>query len=150
MTNRVILKGFIASEPLIRATERGRFASLRVASIEHLTNSRTGMVREHTEWHNVTMYGDNAILIDEHTRLGTPLEIEGALRTREWTDRAGIVRKTTEISATSVKIVDSIEGCTLPRAIQEAIDQESPQIKTTPPPTYEVKAPAPDPDELPF
>ncbi len=149
MVNRVVLRGFVANEPFIRATENGRFAQLRMATIERLTNSRTGLVREHTEWHTVSMFGANAILVDERVRIGTPIEVEGALRTREFTDKRGVERKITEISVTKLEILEAIEGYSLPKSIRDIIPVELPK-STMPPPQYEVKAPAADPDDLPF
>ncbi len=149
MINHVVLKGFVASEPLIRATENGRFAALRLATVEHLHNSRTGKMRKHTEWHSVIAFGDMAILIDEQVRLGMALEVIGSLRTREWRDREGVVQKRTEIAATAVAILDRIDGCDIPQSIRDEMKQNSSQ-RTTPPPSFEVKAPAEDPDGLPF
>ncbi len=149
MINRVILRGFVASEPIIRATESSRFATLRMATMERLTDHRTGRMREHTEWHTISMFGSNAVLVDERVRIGMSIEVEGALRSREWNDKSGAVRKVTEVAVTRLEILEPIEGYTLPKAIQDQMPIEYPK-SMMPPPQYEVKTPAADPDDLPF
>ncbi len=153
MINRVILRGFVADEPLIRATENGRFARLRIATIERLNNPKTGKIREHIEWHTVSFWGAEAIEVDKHVRVATPIEVEGALRTREWSDKANVTHKMTAIAATSLKILTQIEGYELPKSIVDKLPidyhtcSKSQHVAT---PHIEVKAPAADPDDLPF
>ncbi|MFI3269451.1 MAG: single-stranded DNA-binding protein [Rikenellaceae bacterium] len=150
MSNYVKLRGFVASEPNVKATELGYVVSLRLATIERLLNRKTGREREHTEWHNVSAFGDVAKMIDERVEVGMALEVIGSLRTREWVDKSGVVRKTTSVSTSEITILESIEGCEIPQAISELMVKLQPPKSTTPPPQYEVKAPAADPDELPF
>ncbi len=150
MVNYVRLSGYVASEPLIRATERGHFAQFRLATVEQLMNHKTGRLREHTEWHTISAFGEVATLIDERVKVGMALEVIGSLRTREWVDKSGVVRKTTDVSTSNIKILDSIEGCDIPQPIKELMAKKQCEQEKTPPPQYEVKAPADDPDLLPF
>ncbi len=150
MLNRAIIRGFVADDPFIRSTERGKVARLRVATIEHLPSRDGVSVREHTEWHTISLWGDAADVADLHIRVGSPVEIEGALRTREWEDRMGKFHRESEIVANRVTILDSIEGYALPRSIAELKAQLYPTKRVSSPTQQEVKAPSDDPDELPF
>ena len=106
MINRVILRGYVADDPYIRATESGKMAQIRVATIERITHSKSGELREITEWHTITLWGELAHTIDERVRVSDVVEIEGALRTRDWEDREGKMHRTTQIAASSLKIIE--------------------------------------------
>ncbi len=146
MLNRVILRGYVADDPFIRATERGKLARIRMITIEYLTN-KEGQRQRHTEWHTVDLWGENADITDYNVRIGMSIEIEGSLRSREWQDKGGATHKITSISAHKIKILSSIDGYSLPDFIKRKI-----VIPETPSPKkeIEVKRPADDPDELPF
>lgn len=151
MINRVILRGFVANEPLVRATERGKFATIRLATIEHIKRP-SGQIVEHTEWHSVAFRGEEAEVVDRSVRIGMAIHVEGVLRHREWEDRSGKVHKVSEISASLLKIVEGgLEGYALPKTIQEAIPRDYHAVAERQKATlFEVKAPAEDPDNLPF
>lgn len=150
MLNQAIIRGFVADDPYIRAIENGKLARLRVATIERLTLTRSnGEVRQHTEWHTISMWGAEADFADKHIRIGAAIEIIGALRTREWEGRDGVKHRTTEIVAQKLTLLDKIEGYTLPPPIAERKAILYPE-KRTPSPQCEVKAPNEDPDGLPF
>lgn len=155
MINRVIIEGYVADDPMVRATESGKFARLRVATVERLTIRKSGVVTEHTEWHSISLWGREAELADAEIRVGDAVYIEGAIRTSEWSDKAGKRFRTADIVAYVLRRLERIEGYDLPRAIVERREQLYPTKVTSADasatkPTYEVKAPAPDPDDLPF
>lgn len=147
MINRVTLRGYVADHPFIRATEGGVFARIRMITIEDILIQKTREVRRHTEWHTISLWGENAQITDEKIRIGSAIEIEGALRTREWEDKDGIKRRTTEISATKLLILSTIEGYKIPEFISKQINNRTPNPLSK---KIEVKSPAEDPDELPF
>lgn len=151
MLNHAHLRGYVADEPYIRATERDKMAQLRVATIERVIVKRDGTWREHTEWHSVTLWGELAEEVDRRVRIGDAVEVEGALRTREWEDNKGKLHRTTTISATQLRIIEGgIEGYPLPRQIVERTKELYPQKAKETPAKGEITPPAADPDELPF
>lgn len=98
--NKVILLGYVGSDPEIRYPEKDRpIAFLSLATNDHYANSDT----EVTEWHRLVMGGNNARLAERYIRKGTRLYVEGRLRSREYEDKLKIRRRITEI------IVDSVE-----------------------------------------
>ncbi len=149
MINYVRLRGFVADEPYIHATDRGLLARLRLATSEYIAIKGSEGMREITEWHTVLLHGDLAQIIDEHVRIGMPIEVEGKLRCRKWTDKGGTQHDTSEVAANKLEILQEIKGYNLPRAIVERMPQ--PKKKTAPPDLFaEFKAPADDPDNIPF
>ncbi len=148
MLNLAIIRGYVADDPFIRATESGKFARLRVVTIEKIVTKKTNSVRTHTEWHTVALWGDHAELADRKIRIGSAVQIEGALRTRSWKDKDGITNKTTEISAHKLEVLNSIDGSEIPDFIVAAMPASKLPKATSS--KLEVKRPTDDPDDLPF
>lgn len=106
MVNKVILIGNVGADPEVRALEGGtKVARLRIATTERIYNRQTQETKEHTEWHNVTLWRSLADVADRFIRKGSQVYIEGSLRTREWTDKEGNKRYTTEIVANDLKML---------------------------------------------
>ena len=108
MINKVILIGNVGADPEVRALEGGvKVARLRIATTERIYNRQTQETKEHTEWHNVTLWRNLADVADRFIRKGSQVYIEGSLRTRDWTDKDGNKRYATEIVANDLKML----GC---------------------------------------
>lgn len=97
--NRVQLIGRAGRDPEARSLGNGtRVANFSLATSETWTDKRTGEKREKTEWHNVSVFGDGTVrFLEQYVSKGDLLLVEGKLQTREWTDKEGVERKTTEI-----------------------------------------------------
>ena len=107
MINKVILIGNVGADPEVRALEGGvKVARLRIATTERIYNRQTQETKEHTEWHNVTLWRNLADVADRFIRKGSQVYIEGSLRTRDWTDKDGNKRKAFEIVAESVHFAE--------------------------------------------
>lgn len=106
MINKVILIGNVGADPEVRALESGtKVARVRLATTERIPNRQTKEWNDHTEWHSVTLWGSLADVVDKYVRKGSQIYIEGSLRTRDWTDKDGNKRYTTEIVARDMKML---------------------------------------------
>lgn len=96
--NKVILVGNLGQDPEVRYLQSGgTVCSLTLATSESWRDKATGEQKEHTEWHRVVLFGKLAEVAGEYLRKGYQVYIEGQLRTRKWTDQAGVERYTTEV-----------------------------------------------------
>lgn len=96
--NKVILVGNLGQDPEVRyLPSGGAVCSLTLATSESWRDKATGEQKEHTEWHRVVLFGKLAEVAGEYLRKGYQVYIEGQLRTRKWTDQAGVERYTTEV-----------------------------------------------------
>ncbi|EFC0642709.1 single-stranded DNA-binding protein, partial [Escherichia coli] len=75
----------------------GTVGRLSIATNESWRDKQTGQQKEQTEWHRVVLFGKLAEIASEYLRKGSQVYIEGKLKTRKWTDDAGVERYTTEI-----------------------------------------------------
>jgi single-strand DNA-binding protein len=68
-------------------------------------NDPSGEKKEKTEWHRIVVWGKQAEVAGEYLRKGRQVYIEGSLQTREWTDRDGNKRTTTEVRAQRLQLL---------------------------------------------
>ena len=96
--NKVIIVGTLGNDPEVKYSASGSaIANLSVATSEQWKDKQTGEKKEQTEWHRVVIFGKLAEVAGEYLRKGSQVYIEGQLRTRKWTDTAGVEKYTTEI-----------------------------------------------------
>ena len=107
MFNKAILIGRLGRDPEVRYTTSGTaVADFSVATNEVWTD-QSGERQERTEWHRIVVWRRLAEICEKYLRKGSLVMIEGRLQTREWDDRDGNRRRTTEIVALGMKMLDS-------------------------------------------
>ena len=79
-------------------------------------------MKENTEWHRIVAWGRLAELAQQYLRKGSPVYIEGSIQTRQWEDKEGQKRYTTEIKATSMQLLGSRQdaGMDMPMSASSA------------------------------
>ena len=133
--NKVQLIGRLGKDPEVRYTNDNiAVAKLAIATTESYKD-KSGAKQEITEWHNVVCWRNLAEIAEKYLTKGKQVYIEGKLRTRNWEDKDGNKRYTTEIIADNFIMLDkrdSSEQHTEPptRKVSEAT---MPQIETTTP-----------------
>lgn len=123
--NKVILRGNVGQDPKITTFEQGgKVAQFTLATTEKGFKTRDGKdVPEETTWHNIVVKRTGlAGVCEQFVKKGTPLLIEGKIKTRSY-ESDGVTKFITEI------VVDEME-------MLGGQKKES--------------APAPSPDDLPF
>lgn len=104
--NKVILLGNVGSDPEIRESNGGKFATFRLATTDKGYTKRDGtQVPERTEWHNIVANSNIVSVIENYVRKGTKLYIEGKLRTRKYTARDNTERTITEIYIDNLELL---------------------------------------------
>ena len=113
MVNRVFLIGRLGRDPEIRYTQsRQAVANFSLATTERWADS-DGKRQERTEWHRIVVWGKLAEICGQYLKKGRLVFIEGRLQTRDWDDRDGNKRQTTEIVASNMQMLESrsaVEG----------------------------------------
>lgn len=96
--NKVIIMGTLGQDPEVKYMPSGAaVCNLSVATSEQWRDKQTGEKKEQTEWHRIVLFGKVAEIAGEYLRKGSQAYFEGQLRTRKWTDQAGVEKYTTEI-----------------------------------------------------
>ena len=95
--NKVILIGNLGRDPEVRYTQGGSaVANINLATNE-VWNDKSGQRQERTEWHRVVVWGKQAEIAKEYLTKGRQIYVEGSLQTRQWEDKDGQKRYTTEV-----------------------------------------------------
>jgi single-strand DNA-binding protein len=103
--NKVILVGNLGRDAELRYTPGGAaVATLNMATTE-VWNDKSGQKQEKTEWHRVILWGKQAESLQEYLTKGKQIYVEGRLQTRQWDDKDGNKRYTTEIKADRITLL---------------------------------------------
>jgi single-strand DNA-binding protein len=109
--NKVTIIGNLGRDPEVRYTPDGAsITNVTIATTDTWKDKATGEKKEATEWHRVVFFGKLAEIAGQYLKKGRQVYVEGALRTRKWTDKEGQERYTTEIVANEMKMLGSREG----------------------------------------
>ena len=97
--NKVILVGNLGRDPEVRRLSSGDpVVNFSIATSESWKDKASGERKEKTEWHNIVIYNENlGRVAEQYLKKGTKVYIEGQLQTREYTDKEGQQRKSTEV-----------------------------------------------------
>ena len=105
--NKVILIGRLGKDPEMRYTPDGTaIANFTIATSEEWKDKSTGKKQERTEWHRIVAFRRLAEICGEYLSKGKQVYIEGRLQTRDWEDKGGNKRYTTEIVAGQMQMLD--------------------------------------------
>ena len=108
--NKVILIGNLGSDPELRYTGSGTaVCNFSLATTESYKD-RDGNQVENTEWHRIVAWARLAEICGEYLKKGRQVYIEGQLQTRQWEDKDGNTRYTTEIKAREMQMLGSRDG----------------------------------------
>ena len=106
MINKVILVGNLGGDPEIRYIDNGTaVANFSIATSERWKDKNTGEMQNRTEWHRIVAWRKLAEICNQYLSKGRQVYIEGRLQTREWKDKDGNKRYTTEVVANEMKML---------------------------------------------
>ena len=108
--NKVILVGNLGRDAELRYTPGGAaVATLNLATTE-VWNDKNQQRQEKTEWHRIVLWGKQAESLQEYLTKGKQIYVEGRLQTRQWDDKDGNKRYTTEIKADRITLLGGGRG----------------------------------------
>jgi single-strand DNA-binding protein len=138
--NKVILVGNLGRDPEMRTFPNGdQVANVTLATTDKWKDKATGEPREHTEWHRLVFNGRLAEIAGQYLRKGSPVYVEGSIRTRKWQDQSGQDRYSTEIRVDQMQMLGSRQGAGEPRGDEGYGD---PRPAAAPPPAPRSTAPS--------
>jgi single-strand DNA-binding protein len=109
--NKVILIGNLGADPETRYLPSGdAVTNIRIATSEKWRD-KSGEQQEHTEWHRISFFGKTAEIAGEYLKKGSPVYVEGRIRTRKWQDKeTGQDKYSTEIVGDRMQLLGGRSG----------------------------------------
>jgi len=145
--NKVILVGNLGKDPEVRYLEGGTaVANFPIATSETYKDRTSGEKKTNTEWHNIVLWRGLAEIAEKYLKKGSQIYLEGKLRTRQWQDKDGNNRYTTEIVGDNLQMLGRKDD----NSFNPSTAAPAPAAKETPATTPEVDKPTNEVDDLPF
>lgn len=108
--NKAILVGNLGKDADLRYTPAGAaVASFSMATTETWID-KSGQKQEKTEWHRIVVWGKVAEALAEYLKKGKQVYVEGRLQNRQWEDKDGNKRYTTEVRSDRVVLLGGNGG----------------------------------------
>ena len=121
--NRVYLVGRLTKDPEVKQTPTGKSVLNGRMASNHLYKDGQGNWQEEVTYIDVVAWQRLAELCGEYLSKGSPVLVEGRLRTRSWETNKGENRSVIEIRADRVQFLDKI-GTSKQDIELETIEQE--------------------------
>jgi len=94
--SKTILLGNVGKDPEVRTVGESKVANFSLATSESYKNKSSERVTN-TEWHNIVVWGKRAEIVEKYVKKGSTLYIEGKNKTRQWEDKEGNKRYSTDV-----------------------------------------------------
>lgn len=105
--NKVILVGRLGKDPEVRYSTNGNAITNFNLATSRVYKNKQGEKVDETEWHRCVSFGRTAEVCGEYLHKGSLIYVEGRLQTRDWEDKDGNKRWTTEVIIDSMKMLGS-------------------------------------------
>ena len=106
--NHVQLVGHLGANPEIKVLENGTKLARFAVAINETYNTKKGEKVTNTQWHNIIAWGNLADIAGRILQKGSHVTIDGKLVSRNYSDKEGHKRTSTEIVANELMVLNHI------------------------------------------
>ena len=112
--NKVMLIGNLGSDPEVRATPGGNRVAQFSLATSRTWNDQAGVRQEKTEWHRCVVWNTKASqladIVERYVKKGDKIYVEGRIEYRQWQDKDGQTRYSTEINVRELIMIGGGKG----------------------------------------
>jgi single-strand DNA-binding protein len=112
--NKVTLIGNLGNDPEVRSTTGGNRVATFSLATSRSWNDAAGSKQEKTEWHRCVVWNTKtsqlADIVEKYVKKGDKLYVEGRIEYRQWQDKDGQTRYSTEINVRELIMLGSRSG----------------------------------------
>lgn len=112
--NKVTLIGNLGSDPEVRSTTGGNRVATFSLATSRTWNDASGAKQEKTEWHRCVVWNSKAStladVVERYVKKGDKLYVEGRIEYRQWQDKDGQTKYSTEINVRELIMLGSPKG----------------------------------------
>ena len=109
--NKVTLIGNLGADPEVRSTPGGNRVATFSLATSRQWNSPSGEKQEKTEWHRCVVWNSKvstlADIVERYVKKGDKVYVEGRIEYRQWQDKEGQTRYSTEINVRELIMLSS-------------------------------------------
>ena len=109
--NKVTLIGNLGNDPEVRSTTGGNRVATFSLATSRSWNNQAGEKQEKTEWHRCVVWNTKgsqlADIVEKYVKKGDKLYVEGRIEYRQWQDKDGQTRYSTEINVRELIMLGS-------------------------------------------
>lgn len=105
MINKVVLIGNAGNDPETHTLDNGTVVGKFSLATNESYQDKNGEWQKQTEWHTIIGWNDLAKSFASRIKKGMLIYIDGKIKTRKWADDAGQNHTTTEIVASSFRLI---------------------------------------------
>lgn len=114
--NKVFLVGNCGRDPELRTFPNGnQVCNVSLATTEKWKDKQTGELREVTEWHALVFSDRLAEVAAQYLKKGSPVYVEGQIRSRKYQDKDGNERTAYEIRVRDMQMLGGKQEQETPR-----------------------------------
>lgn len=124
--NKVIIMGNAGRDAEVRYLPSGK-AVAQVSIATSTRRKKDGETVEETQWHRVTFFERLAEIAGEYIKKGKPVYIEGRITYREYTDKDGAKKNSTDIIATELQLLGGRDDAEPRQAPRQAAPAPKPR-----------------------
>ena len=112
--NKVTLIGNLGNDPEVRSTTGGNRVATFSLATSRSWNNQAGDRQEKTEWHRCVVWNTKgsqlADIVEKYVKKGDKLYVEGRIEYRQWQDKEGQTRYSTEINVRELIMLGGRSG----------------------------------------
>lgn len=112
--NKVQLIGNLGNDPEVRSTTGGNRVATFSLATSRSWNSQSGEKQEKTEWHRCVVWNTKtsqlADIVERYLKKGDKAYVEGRIEYRQWQDKEGQTRYSTEINVRELIMLGGRSG----------------------------------------
>jgi single-strand DNA-binding protein len=112
--NKVTLIGNLGNDPEVRSTTGGNRVATFSLATSRTWNDQSGAKQEKTEWHRCVVWNTKgsqlADIVEKYVKKGDKLYVEGRIEYRQWQDKDGQTRYSTEINVRELIMIGGKGG----------------------------------------
>jgi single-strand DNA-binding protein len=112
--NKVTLIGNLGNDPEVRSTSGGNRVATFSLATSRSWNGPAGDRQEKTEWHRCVVWNTKtsqlADIVEKYVKKGDKLYVEGRIEYRQWQDKEGQTRYSTEINVRELIMLSGKSG----------------------------------------
>ncbi len=112
--NKVTLIGNLGNDPEVRSTTGGNRVATFSLATSRSWNDASGSKQEKTEWHRCVVWNTKssqlADIVEKYVHKGDKIYVEGRIEYRQWQDKEGQTRYSTEINVRELIMLSGRPG----------------------------------------